>query len=123
VANSRSVLKSRSCKESSRKVKVKEVKCGESDDKEKNEVKGEAEAVEESIPLCQECGRSELVEDEVHFPTPLLVPGARVAQSHLLKDGGEGGEDVGADEGSVEEGDRKKEKGQGAACKEDEVEG
>ena len=34
--------------------------------------------------LCQECGRSQLIKDQVHFPTPLLVPGARVAQSHLV---------------------------------------
>ena len=39
------------CKESSRKVKVKEVEGGESNDEEKNEVKGEAEAVEESVAL------------------------------------------------------------------------
>ena len=39
------------CKESSGKVKVKEVKSGESDNEEKNKVEGETETVEESVAL------------------------------------------------------------------------
>ena len=39
------------CKESSGKVKVKEVQSGESDNEEKNKVEGETETVEESVAL------------------------------------------------------------------------
>ena len=39
------------CKECSRKIKVKEVKSGKSDEEEKKKVEGETEAVEEGITL------------------------------------------------------------------------
>ena len=81
-----------------------------------------------------------MIKNEVHFPTPFLVSGARVAHSHLiikinvmiiivsdiviiiiflkssscwhlLPDGREGCEGVRADEGAIEEGDRKEKKG------------
>ena len=34
--------------------------------------------------LRQKCGRPQLIENQVHFSTPLLVPSARVAHSHLV---------------------------------------